>query len=122
MMLPGRMPAGNRQDVDVVGLQVGRKLAGCLLLSGGSRQEIGRREEGAREVCKIERLGRILGVEAGLPECWPGAGPTEGAEALDLLLQSAVSEFRWLIQQGEPSRGRPYSIAPRIPLGLLGTL
>ena len=53
-MPPGKMSAGNQQHVDAVWLQVGRKLAGCLLLSGGSRQEIGKRKEGAQEACKIE--------------------------------------------------------------------
>ena len=62
-MLPGRMSAGNRQDVDAVWLQVGRKSAGCLLLSGGSRQEIGKRKEGVQEACKIEGLRPDSGRE-----------------------------------------------------------
>ena len=71
-MLPGRMSAGNRQDVDAVWLQVGRKLAGCLLLSGGSRQEIGRRKEGAQEACKIEGLRPDSSRDLGVGGCAKG--------------------------------------------------
>ena len=70
-MLPGRMSAGNRQDVDAVWLQVGRKLAGCLLLSGGSRHEIGRKE-GAQEACKIEGLRPDSSGDLGVGGCVGG--------------------------------------------------
>ena len=97
---------------DAIWQDVGRKSAGCLMLSG---RQVGRKSAGksaGNRKARRQEIGRQVGRQAGrhfeaklaniddsfsfwsvytvLPECWSGPGRAEGAKALNLL--SAVSE------------------------------
>ena len=79
-----------------------------------------------RILTNVSRILRFLQFGLALGWCCLGAGPAECADRLSSsrIFQLAILRSAFIPQRSNtatPSRGRPYSNAPRIPPGLLGT-